>query len=177
MSRLKKAHTAQSPLYAEFSWSTDDTMVSTQGTVNGFMEKKTFDAIKLPVGAVILSGEVRRNQKPGYIAWLDSGEQPEFDAEKLDDIVYKIKVGDGNVSDRYMAETDVASATASLVPTGYVNDEALTLQITVTDFTYDDEDGEEPLGTFTPGETGEFIPGLFTLRVKYVVEDRVTEVN
>lgn len=62
MALIRKARSAQWPLYAEFVANFDDTMVDINGVTKTFGsvfgDAGTFDVIPLPVGAVIVGGEV-----------------------------------------------------------------------------------------------------------------------
>ena len=74
-------------------------------------------------------------------------------------VTYKIKVGDANSATRYLGETDKKSAArTALTPTGYVGN------------------GEQIRISVEPG-TDPATAGRVTVRVQYVVRDRVNEVQ
>ena len=107
MALKKPARTAQRPLVAEFTWNFDDTMVNTVGNTVDFGAANLggaagkFDVINLPVGAVVIGGEL-------------------IVETAFDTAGYDITVGDSSSENRYLASTDVkALGRTALVPTGY----------------------------------------------------------
>jgi hypothetical protein len=105
MAKKIPSRTAQWPLVAEYTFSFDDTVENTAGAVVDFGKTNTaatsFVAIPLPVGAVVIGGDVTT--------------ETAFDAA-----TYNVTVGDSSVANRYLAATDKKSAgITALVPTGY----------------------------------------------------------
>lgn len=107
MAKLHATRGVQTPLTAEFVVNVvTDTMVNTSGVEDGFATVAThvFDAINLPIGAVVVGGEVvTETAVTGSTA-------------------YNITVGDATSANRYLGATDrVAAGRTALVPTGYVS--------------------------------------------------------
>lgn len=105
MAKLIAARGAQWTLVSEFTWSPTDTVTDTSGAAKDFAAVGTtvFDAINLPVGAIISGGEVvTETAVSGATA-------------------YNVSVGDSGSATRYLGVTDkVAAGRTALVPTGYV---------------------------------------------------------
>jgi hypothetical protein len=105
MARLIATRGMQYPLFAEFTFNFDDTIVDTTGVVKDFMTvgSTVADAINLPVNAVITSGSVTTETAvTGATA-------------------YNISVGDSGSATRYLGATNrVTAGNTALVPTGYV---------------------------------------------------------
>lgn len=116
MANLKTARGCQYPLVAEFTFNFDDTMVDVAGATKDFKTVGTsavVNAIHLPVGAVVLGGEVVT------------------DTAITGSTAYNISVGDAASAVRYLGATDrVAAGRTALVPTGFRTDGA-DLQVTV----------------------------------------------
>jgi hypothetical protein len=110
---------AQWPLLAEFYFNFDDSVVDVNGAskpLNVFGSAIVFDAINLPVGAIIQGGEVVTE-----VAVVGS-------------TAYTVSVGDSANIARYLAATDkTAAGRTVLVPTGYVSQgENIRLSVTPT---------------------------------------------
>lgn len=115
MANLKTARGCQYPLVAEFTFNFDDTMVDVAGATKDFktVGSTVVNAIHLPVGAVVLGGEVVT------------------DTAITGSTAYNISVGDAASAVRYLGATDrVAAGRTALVPTGFRTDGA-DLQVTV----------------------------------------------
>lgn len=105
MAKLIATRGMQYPLVAEFTMNFDDTMLDVNGVLKDFKTVGTaiFDVIKLPVNAIVLSGEVVTETAVGTSA------------------AYNVSVGDSTSAARYLAATDrKAAGRTALVPTGYV---------------------------------------------------------
>lgn len=106
MAKLIASRGAQYPLVAEFTFNFDDTMVDTAGVLKDFktVGSTVVDALNLPVGAIIIGGEVvTETAVSGSTA-------------------YNVSVGDSGSATRYLGATDrVAAGRTALVPTGYVS--------------------------------------------------------
>ena len=105
MAKLIASRGAQYPLVAEFTFNFDDTMVDTSGVLKDFktVGSTVVDAINLPVGAIVIGGEVVTETAVGGST------------------AYNISVGDSGSATRYLGATDrVAAGRTALVPTGYV---------------------------------------------------------
>ncbi len=105
MSKLIATRYAQPVMETEFTFNFDDTMVSAAGTTVDFgkanISSTAFDILHLPVGAVIVGGEV-------------------VTETAFDTAGYDITVGDADSAARYLASTDAKGAgRTALVPTGY----------------------------------------------------------
>lgn len=107
MAKLIATRTAQYPLVAEFTFNFDDTMVNTAGNTVDFGKVNlggaagSFVVIPLPVGAVVIGGDLTV--------------ETAFDTAGFD-----VTVGDTASANRYLASTDVkATGRTALVPTGY----------------------------------------------------------
>lgn len=105
MSKLIASRTAQNVKEAEFTFSFDDTMLTTTGVEVDFgkvdIAAASFAIINLPMDAVVLGGEVVTDTA-------------------FDTAGYDITVGDGAVGNRYLASTDAKGAgRVALVPTGF----------------------------------------------------------
>lgn len=105
LSTLRATRSAQYPLVAEYTINFSDTVTDINGvqqtiaTVGSY----TVDAINLPVGAIVIGGDVTTET-----AFTGS-------------TAFNITVGDSAVSNRYLAATDkTTAARTALVPTGYV---------------------------------------------------------
>lgn len=104
MAALKPSRTAQNVMEAEFTFSIGDTMTNTSGAADAFATAAAhaFDVINLPVGAVVVGGEVVTET-----AFTGS-------------TAYNVKVGDSGSDTRYLGTTDkTTAARTALVPTGY----------------------------------------------------------
>lgn len=118
MTTLIAARGAQYPLVMTFTFNFDDTMADTTGATADFKTVATtaFDIINLPVGAVVIGGEVvTETAITGSTA-------------------YNISIGDSGSATRYLGVTDrVGAGRSGLVPTGYVGTgENLRLTLTPT---------------------------------------------
>lgn len=105
MAKLIASRGAQYPLVAEFTFNFNDTMVDTSGVLKDFktVGSTVVDAINLPVGAIVIGGEVVTETAVGGST------------------AYNISVGDSGSATRYLGATDrVAAGRTALVPTGYV---------------------------------------------------------
>lgn len=105
MAKLIASRGAQYPLVAEFTFNFDDTVVDTSGVLKDFktVGSTVVDAINLPVGAIVIGGEVVTETAVGGST------------------AYNISVGDSGSATRYLGATDrVAAGRTALVPTGYV---------------------------------------------------------
>jgi len=107
MAKLIASRGSQWPLVAEFVFNFDDTMLDINGVLKDFKSfaaSTVVDAIKLPVNAVIIGGEVvTETAITGSTA-------------------YNISVGDATSTTRYLGATDKkAAGRTALVPTGYVS--------------------------------------------------------
>jgi len=114
------SRTAQVVRHASFSWAAADTMVpAAGGTATDFKPATTvavvYDIIPLPVGAVVLSGEL-------------------IVSTAFDGSTYALIIGDSASTNRYLATADrKAAARTTLVPSGYVSlGEPLRVTITPT---------------------------------------------
>jgi len=120
MAKLIKSRGAQYPLVAELTFNiANDTMVDVNGVEKGFkaVGEAVFDMINLPVGAIVVGGEVvTETAVTGATA-------------------YNVTVGDSADADRYLAAADrVAAGRTALVPTGYVgNGESVRVTVEATD--------------------------------------------
>ena len=109
MALLKANRAAQYPLVQEFTFNFDDTMVNAAGVSKDFgkttvAETNTFVIGKLPINAVVISGDVVT--------------ETAFDTAGLD-----ITVGDTGVTNRYLGATDLKGAgRQAITPTGFVSD-------------------------------------------------------
>lgn len=114
MSVLKAARVAQYPLWAEFQFNFNDTMLDTAGVSKDFGAASlamSFDAINLPPNSVVVDGEL-------------------VTETAFDTASYAVVVGDSVVADRYLATADRKGvARVALVPTGFRNVDALNLRI------------------------------------------------
>ena len=109
---------AQLVQLAEFTFSIGDTMVNTAGAADAFasVAAHIFDVINLPVGAVVVGGEVVTDT-------LFTGAT-----------AYNVTVGDSASAARYLGTTDkLTAARTALVPTGYLGlGENIRLTVTPT---------------------------------------------
>ena len=117
MAKLIASRGSQWPLVAEFVFNFDDTMLDINGVLKDFKSfaaSTVVDAIKLPVNAVIIGGEVvTETAITGSTA-------------------YNISVGDATSTTRYLGATDKkAAGRTALVPTGYVSN-GENIRVTVT---------------------------------------------
>ena len=106
MAKLIASRGAQYPLVAEFTFNFDDTMVDINGALKDFktVGSTVVDAINLPVGAIVIGGEVVTETAVGGST------------------AYNISVGDSGSATRYLGATDrVTAGRTALVPTGYVS--------------------------------------------------------
>lgn len=105
MAKIRTTRTSQYPLVASFTFNFDDTMVDVTGVSKDFktVGSTVFEAIFLPVNAIIIGGEVvTETAATGSTA-------------------YNISVGDSGSATRYLGATDkTAAGRTALVPTGYV---------------------------------------------------------
>ena len=123
MAALRPSRTSQNVMNAEFAWSIGDTMTNVAGTADEFASAAAhvFDAINLPPGAIIISGQL-------------------VVTTAFDGTTYPVVIGDSAVANRYLATADrKAAAITALVPTGYVG-LGENLRVTIT-----------PTGTTTAG--------------------------
>lgn len=143
MAKKVASRGGQYPIVAEFTFdAAHDTMKNVSGVEEGFGTAGThvFEIVNFPSGGVVVGGEV-------VTELAVSGST-----------AYKIKIGDAQRDDRYMAETDrVAVGVTPLVPTGLVSN------------------GGQIRMTVTP--TGAATAGKVTVRVSYIVRNRVNEVQ
>lgn len=143
MATLKATRGSQWPLVAEFTWEIGDTMVNTSGASDAFatVASHVFDVINLPVGAVLIGGDVTTETAAGGST------------------AYNVSVGDSASATRYMNAVDkTAAARTALTLTGYVGQgEQIRLTVAPT------------VATATAGK--------FTLRVEYIIRNRVNEVQ
>ncbi len=119
MALLKKNRGAQWPLYQDFTFTVADTMVDTAGATNSMavVGSKTYDVCGLPVGAVVIGGELVVNTVSN------------------DATTATVSVGDSVSATRYLgATTYKTAARTALVPTGY-NGLGEDLRITVANGT------------------------------------------
>lgn len=113
---------AQNVMSAQFAFSFDDTMVNTAGNTVDFGAANlggaagAFDVIELPVGAIVVGG--------------DLAVKTAFDAA-----TYAIIVGDATDTDRFLATADrKAVGTSALLVPGFVSTgEAIRVTITAAD--------------------------------------------
>lgn len=141
MAKLIASRGAQYPLVAEFTFNFDDTMVDTSGALKDFktVGSTVVDAINLPVGAIVIGGEVVTETAVGGST------------------AYNISVGDSGSATRYLGATDrVAAGRTALVPTGYVG-------------------AGNPLRITVAPTVAAATAGKVTVRVQYIVRDRVNE--
>ena len=116
MAKLIATRGMQYPLYAEFTFNFDDTMVDIAGATKDFLTvgSTVVDAINLPYNAVLVSGSVTTETAVGGST------------------AYNISVGDLASATRYLSATNrVTAGATALVPTGYVS-AGEQLRITVT---------------------------------------------
>lgn len=106
MALLIPSRTSQYTMSSEFYFEFDDTVVNADGSTVDFGKTTTgadgiqADIINIPVGAVILSGSIVRE-------------------EAFDTAAYSIEVGDSSNDDEYLTATDLkAAGITALVPTG-----------------------------------------------------------
>lgn len=106
MAKIIATRGSQYALTAEFVFNFDDTTVDIAGATKDFKSfaaATVVDAINLPVGAVILSGNVTTETAVSGAT------------------AYNVSVGDSASTTRYLGSTDrVTAGTTALVPTGYV---------------------------------------------------------
>jgi len=105
MAKLKATRGMQYPLFAEFTFNFDDTMLDVNGALVDFKTVGTVvvDAINLPTGAIVTGGEVVTETAVGGST------------------AYNVSVGDSASTVRYLGVTDkVTAGRTALVPTGYV---------------------------------------------------------
>ena len=106
MAKLIATRGMQYPLFAEFTFTFDDTMVDIAGVTKDFLTvgSTVVDCINLPVNAVVVSGSVTTETAVGGST------------------AYNVSVGDSASTTRYLGVTNrVAAGTTPLVPTGYVS--------------------------------------------------------
>ncbi len=104
MAVLIAARTAQVVQESEFTFSFNDTMLNTSGVSDNFatVASHVFDVIPLPIGAVVLGGEVVT------------------DTVVTGSTAYNVSIGDAGSATRYLGATDkTTAARTALVPTGY----------------------------------------------------------
>lgn len=103
MALLKATRQAQYPLSAEFTFAVTDTATNTSGATGNLNAAGAFDVINLPVGAVVVGGEVVVNT-----------------ASNEGGAASTIAVGDSASASRYLSATTIKSTgRTALVPTGY----------------------------------------------------------
>ena len=103
MTAKVETNVGQNVMVAEFTWSVGDTMTNTSGAADAFatVASHVFDVIKLPVGAVVIGGDLITN-----VAATGS-------------TAYNVSVGDSGSATRYLGATDkTTAARTALVPTG-----------------------------------------------------------
>ncbi len=106
MPLLTRTRGSQYPLVAEFTFNFDDTVTDTSGAVVAISTaaSKAFDAINMPVGAIVTGGEVVTE-----VAGTGS-------------TALNVSVGDSGSATRYLGATDrIAAGRTALVPTGFVS--------------------------------------------------------
>ena len=112
----KPTRAGQKVMSADFSFVIGDTMVNAAGVADAFasVAAHVFDVINLPVGAIIVGGEVVT------------------DTAFVGSTAYNVKVGDATSDVRYLGVTDkTLAARTALVPTGFVGT-GENLRVTVT---------------------------------------------
>lgn len=118
MSLLIKSRTAQWPLVQEFTFNYDDTMLNTAGVSHDFVTAAAhaFDVIPLPVGAIVIGGEIVTETAFNNVTTL------------------AVIVGDSGSTNRYLSTADrKGAARVALVPTGFVGaGENIRLTVTPT---------------------------------------------
>lgn len=118
MAKVLATRGAQWPLTAEFVINLTDTVVNTSGAEEaiGTVGSHVFDAIKLPVNAIVVGGAVTT------------------EVAATGPTALNISVGDSTNATRYLGATDrVAAGRTALVPTGYVgNGEDLRVTVAPT---------------------------------------------
>lgn len=96
MALLKATRTAQRPLVAEFVFNFNDTMVDVNGVTktfgSNFNDAGTFDVVPLPVGAIIVGGEL-------IVETAGAGPT-----------AYTVSVGNSSSATAYLAATSILSA-------------------------------------------------------------------
>jgi hypothetical protein len=103
---------------AEFTWSFDDTMVNSAGATVDFGvttvgAANLFDVIKLPVGAIVIGGQLTV-------------------LTAFDTAAYTIILGDTTTANRYLASADLkAVGTTALLMTGFRNPTGLDLRLSI----------------------------------------------
>lgn len=105
MAKLKATRGMQYPLFAEFTFNFDDTMVDTAGATKDFktVGSTVVDVINLPTGAIVTGGDVVT------------------EAAITGSTAYNVSVGDSVSAVRYLGVTNkLAAGRTALVPTGYV---------------------------------------------------------
>lgn len=105
MGIIQATRAAQWPLMAEFTINFDDQLLNPSGVLEGIttVGSHVFDAIKLPQGACVVSGEVVTET-----AFTGS-------------TALNVSIGDATLATRYLAATDKTAATrTALVPTGFM---------------------------------------------------------
>ena len=145
MALLTTARTAQAASVASFRFKHDDTMVSKAGGAAvdfglANFAATTFVAIPLPPNSIVTGGYIMRD-------------------EAFDTAGYTISVGDSSSSARYLAATDLkALGATALVPTGFVNESGLNIELTI-----------DTVDNCTTGQA--------TLVVEYIVLGRAEQVQ
>lgn len=101
---LKSARSAQYSQLASFRFTAADTMANTAGVVAALKASGTFEPIPLPIGAIVIGGEVVVNT-----ASNESG------------AAHTIALGDATNPTRFLAATSIkAAGRTPIVPTGFV---------------------------------------------------------
>lgn len=103
MALIKAARQAQYPQSADFRFTVADTMANVAGVVQALKSVGSFEAIPLPIGAVVVGGELVVET-----ASNDSG------------ATVTVAVGDSLVANRYLAATSIkAAGRTALALTGF----------------------------------------------------------
>lgn len=113
MALLKKTRVSQTPKVATFEWNYNDTKVNTAGATSDFEASDAMDAIELPIGAIVVGGEL------------------------VVDTIYNttgaatVSVGDSSSATRYLGATTLKTGgRTALVPTGFKNTGGLPIRLT-----------------------------------------------
>ena len=101
---LKPARQAQYSQFADFRFTVADTMANVAGAVANLKASGVFEPIPLPIGAIVVGGEVIV-----HTASNDAG------------VASTIAIGDSVNPNRYLGATSIkAAGRTPLVPTGFV---------------------------------------------------------
>ena len=148
MALLTKTRTTQYPLFAEFVFNFDDTMVDTGGVTKTFgsvyTDAGTFEVIPLPVGAVITGGELI------------------VETQGVGPTVYTASVGNSSSATAYLAATSLLSSAGTrtaLTGLGLGSVDGKNVRITIA----------STVANATAGKV--------RVRVQYTIDGRANEVN